>query len=105
MKKKYKIITLCGSTRFKQDFLRVQEKLTMTGNVVIVPNIFFHADHKLISLSDRILLDDIQRQKIDIADEIFIINKYGYIGDSTQNEIHYATVCGKTIRYMEGKRK
>lgn len=101
MKKKYKVITLCGSTKFKEDFLREQEKLTMAGNVVISVGIFAHADHKKLAMSEKVMLDDIHKQKIDMADEIFIINKNDYIGESTQKEINYATVLNKPVKYME----
>ena len=37
---KYKIITLCGSIKFKDEFMRVQEKLTLDGNIVLTPNFF-----------------------------------------------------------------
>ena len=99
--KKYKIITLCGSTKFKEDFMKQNERLTLAGNVVISVGVFAHADGKQISKSDKILLDSIHKQKIEMADEIFVINKGGYIGESTRNEILYAMHCGKPISYME----
>ena len=98
---KYKIITLCGSSRFKEDFLKQQEKLTLMGNIVLGPGIFPSADNKKLNISEEILLDDIQKQKIYMADEILIINKNGYIGESTKNQIKYATICHKTINYLE----
>ena len=100
-RKKYKVITLCGSTKFKEDFLREQEKLTLAGNVVISVGIFAHADEKNLALSEKILLDDIHRQKIEMADEILVINKNNYIGESTQKEIDYAMALNKSIKYME----
>ena len=99
--KKYKIITLCGSTKFKEDFMKQNERLTLAGNVVISVGVFAHADGKQISKSDKILLDSIHKQKIEMSDEIFVINKGGYIGESTRNEILYAMHCKKPIRYME----
>lgn len=99
--KKHKVITLCGSTKFKEDFIRQQERLTLLGNVVISVGVFPHADGRKISKSDKILLDSIHKQKIEMADEILVINKQGYIGESTKNEILYAMHCKKPIRYME----
>ena len=99
MKNKYKIITLCGSNKFKDDFIEQQKRLTLMGNMVMSPYLFF--DDREISISDKVMLDDIQRQKINISDEIFVINKNGYIGESTKKEIQYAAICHKTIRYME----
>jgi hypothetical protein len=48
------------------------------------------------------MLDDIHKRKIDMADEIFVINVGGYIGDSTRSEIDYALKHGKIVRYLEG---
>ena len=47
------------------------------------------------------MLDDMHKRKIDMADEIFVINVGGYIGSSTRSEIEYATATGKTVRYLE----
>ena len=47
------------------------------------------------------MLDDMHKRKIDMADEIFVINVEGYIGDSTRSEIDYAIEHGKKIRYLE----
>lgn len=100
-KRRYKIITLCGSTKFKDDFIREQERLTLAGNVVLSVGVFGHTDNVSLSDSMKIMLDDIHKQKINMADEIFVINRNDYIGLSTRNEINYATVCGKPVRYME----
>ena len=97
---KYKVITLCGSTRFKEDFERVNRELTLQGNIVISVGCFGHSGD-IFSEADKIMLDDIHKRKIDIADEIFIINKDKYIGASTRSEIEYATLHGKPVRYME----
>ena len=47
------------------------------------------------------MLDDMHKCKIDIADEIFVINKNGYIGSSTKSEIEYAISKGKKVNYLE----
>jgi hypothetical protein len=47
------------------------------------------------------MLDDMHKRKIDMADEIFVINVHGYIGESTRSEIEYAKRTGKTVRYLE----
>lgn len=47
------------------------------------------------------MLDDMHKRKIDMADEIYVINKDGYIGSSTRSEIQYAKDTGKKIKYME----
>ena len=100
---KYKIITLCGSTKFKDDFLREQKRLTLEGNIVLSVGVFGHADGEVITDEQKQMLDDSHKRKIDMADEIFVINKNGYIGKSTQSEIEYATKANKVVRYMENK--
>ena len=97
---KYKTITLCGSTKFKDDFMRIQKELTLDGNIVISVACFGHSGDNFTD-DQKIMLDDIHKAKIDIADEIYVINKNGYIGESTKSEIEYAKAHNKIIRYME----
>ena len=47
------------------------------------------------------MLDDMHKRKIDMADEIFVINVDGYIGESTRSEINYAMEKGMPVRYLE----
>ena len=97
---KYNIITLCGSIKFKGKFMEVQERLTLDGNIVFTPN-FFNNIKEEIDLKTKKMLAEMHRQKIDISDEIYIINVGGYIGESTKAEIEYAKVKGKKIFYLE----
>ena len=96
----YKVITLCGSTRFKDDFERVNRELTLMGNIVISVGCFGHAGDTFTE-EQKVMLDDIHKRKIDMADAIYVINKGGYIGSSTKSEIQYALRLGKQIIYME----
>ena len=106
---KYKVITLCGSTKFKDEFLREQKRLTLEGNIVISVGLFGQSgDNKVWENMDegtltktKEMLDDMHKRKIDMADEIFVINVGGYIGESTKSEIAYAESTGKTVRYLE----
>ena len=109
----YKIITLCGSTRFKDQFIEEQKRLTLEGNIVISVGLFGHAgdqevwdgmDEGTLSKTKE-MLDDMHKRKIDMADEIYVINVGGYIGDSTRSEIQYAEEHGKNVRYYEDTRK
>lgn len=102
MQGKYKVITLCGSTKFKDEFLREQKRLTLEGNIVISVGLFGHSgDDEVWASNTKSMLDDMHKRKIDMADGIFVINKDGYIGDSTKNEIKYAILTGKTVSFME----
>ena len=96
----YKVITLCGSTRFKEDFERVNRRLTLDGNIVISVGCYGHSGDTFTD-EQKIMLDDIHKRKIDMADAIYVINKDGYIGDSTRSEIKYAIAHGKQVILME----
>ena len=106
---KYKVITLCGSTRFKDEFMEVQKRLTLEENIVISVGLFGHSgDDEVWENMDegtltktKEMLDDMHKRKIDMADEIFVINVGGYIGSSTRSEIEYAKAAGKPVRYLE----
>lgn len=98
----YKVITLCGSTRFKDAFMQEQKRLTLEGNIVISVGMFGHSgDQEVWAEGVKDMLDDMHKRKIDMADEIFVINVGGYIGSSTKSEIAYAQSTGKTVRYLE----
>ena len=99
---KYKVITLCGSTKFKEDFMREQKRLSLEGNIVISVGMFGHSgDSEVWNEGVKEMLDDMHKRKIDMADEIFVINKGGYIGESTKSEIEYAIKNNKKVSYME----
>ena len=94
----YKVITLCGSTRFKEQFLEAQKRLTLEGNIVISVGLFGHSgDDEVWTEGTKEMLDDMHKRKIDMADEIFVINAGGYIGSSTRSEIEYALRHGKKV--------
>ena len=106
---KYKVITLCGSTRFKDEFMEASKQLTLQGNIVISVGLFGHSGDSEVwegmpedtLTRTKEMLDDMHKRKIDMADGIYVINKGGYIGSSTRSEIEYAEAHGKTVRYME----
>ena len=91
-----------GSTRFRDAFLEAQKRLTLAGNIVISVGLFGHAgDEEVWNEGVKEMLDDMHKRKIDMADEIFVVNVGGYIGESTRSEIDYATASGKPVRYLE----
>lgn len=101
---KYKVITLCGSTRFKDAFLETQKRLTLEGNIVISVGLFGHSgDEEVWKPGTKEMLDDMHKRKIDMADEIFVINVDGYIGESTRAEIEYALSQGKLVGYLQNE--
>ena len=86
----FKVITLCGSTRFKNEYIEVQKRLTLDGNIVLSVGLFGHSgDSEVWENMDegtltktKEMIDDMHKRKIDMADEIFVINVGGYIGVS-----------------------
>ncbi len=97
---RHEVVTLCGSTRFKDDFQKAQESLTLAGKLVISLGFFEHAEGKTISPETEALLAEIHRQRIDMSDSIFVINRDDYIGNSTASEIEYARAAGKAVKFM-----
>jgi hypothetical protein len=99
---KYPVITLCGSTRFKEQFIEAQKRLTLAGNIVISVGLFGHSgDDEVWTEGTKEMLDYMHKRKIDMADGIYVINVGGYIGQSTRSEIDYARSQAKTIEYLE----
>ena len=98
----YPVITLCGSTRFKDAFIEAQKRLTLEGNIVISVGLFGHSgDNEVWTEGTKQMLDDMHKRKIDMADSIYVINVGGYIGESTRTEIEYAIKNGKKVEYLE----
>ena len=92
-----KIVCLCGSTKFKDDFLRIQAELTLEGYIVVGPELFGHAGDDLQGKKEQ--LDELHLRKIDLADKVIVVCPGGYIGESTSREIQYAEKIGKPIEY------
>lgn len=98
----YPVVTLCGSTKFKDQFLDAQKRLTLQGNIVLSVGLFGHSgDAEAYDEATKTMLDDMHKRKIDMADSIFVINVGGYIGASTRSEIAYAHSTGKAVAYLE----
>ena len=89
--------------------MEVQRDLTLKGNIVISVGFFGHSKDAQVwdemdeetKTKTKTMLDDIHKRKIDMADEIFVINVGGYIGSSTKSEIEYANLTGKKVNYLE----
>ena len=96
------VICLCGSTRFFDVFKKINYDLTLAGNIILSVGCDMKSGDGLqITLEQKIALDELHKRKIDLADEILVLNVNGYIGDSTRSEIAYAMVRGKRVRYLE----
>ena len=108
-----RIVCLCGSTRFYKEYMQANFEETMKGNIVLSVGFFAHSAHEIdwakrehgetigITEAEKIKLDELHKRKIDLADEILVINVGGYIGSSTKSEIDYAIKLNKTVRWLE----
>lgn len=101
------ITVLCGSTRFGEAFQEANLRLTLAGHIVLSIGCDMRSDHELWRDLDESAievikrkLDELHKRKIDLADEVFVLDVDGYIGESTRSEIEYATRLGRPIRYL-----
>jgi len=98
------IVCLCGSTRFSEAFQQAMLEETLAGRIVLTIGCVWHSDEALgLTEADKECLDILHLFKIDISDEVLILNVNGYIGESTEREIEYARSMGKPIRWLEEK--
>ena len=105
---KPKIVTLCGSTKFRDEFVRQNLNETLAGKIVLSIGCDMKSDDEIFGhMSPEQLrevkagLDELHKRKIDISDEVLILNVGGYDGDSTRSERDYASRIGKDVRYLE----
>lgn len=94
-----KIITLCGSMRFKNEMINIAAELERNGNVAI-QCVYFPSDKKLSDFELK-QLSKLHYKKIEISDAIYVVNINGYIGEVTKNEIEYARSLHKEILSFE----
>jgi len=94
------IITLCGSTKFKKEYLEWQWKLTLAGYVVLTVGGWPHAEGWNITPEEKQLVDRLHIEKISMSEAIYVINPGGYVGESTRREIDYAVETHKRVYFM-----
>jgi len=103
-----KVVCLCGSTRFGEAFQTANLKETLDGKIVLSIGCNMKSDAEIFGhlpqseLDEiKLRLDELHKRKIDLVDEILVLNVGGYVGDSTRSEIAYATLTGKPVRWLE----
>lgn len=94
-----KIITICGSLRFKKEMIETAEKMELLGNCVLVPIYPTNLDKDAYTEEEANILDKMHKEKIKIADAILVVNVNNYIGNSTKSEIAFAQTLNKEILY------
>jgi hypothetical protein len=101
------IVCLCGSTRFGEAFRQANLSETLAGRIVLTIGCNMRDDDIFANTPEderteiKIMLDELHKRKIDLSDEILVLNVGGYIGSSTKGEIEYARSHGKKIRWLE----
>jgi predicted phosphodiesterase len=93
------IVVLCGSTKFQKEYEEINFQETMKGKIVLSVGAFVNGEH-IVPKGEKAMLDHIHLQKIDLADEVIIINPGNYIGESTMKEIRYAYQKKKSVRFI-----
>lgn len=96
------IVCLCGSTRFMPAFQEANLRETLAGRIVLSIGCDTKSDAMLGLEPDvKGKLDELHKRKIDLCDEILVLNVGGYVGSSTASEIAYAVQHGKYVRWLE----
>lgn len=96
------IVCLCGSTRFSEEFRKANLRETLAGKIVLSIGCDMRSDDAIgLGPEVKTMLDDLHLEKIELADEVLILNVGGYIGESTKRELEYARRLHKTIRFLE----
>lgn len=94
-----KIVCLCGSTKFKEEFEQVNRNFTLKGYIVLAPGVFQYSDNVQLDGTTKQQLDELHKRKIDMADEVHCIDVKGYIDESTKSELEYAKSKHKIITF------
>jgi len=95
------VVCLCGSTRFMDAFINAQKQETLAGKIVLSVGLFGHNEGLDMNGPVKKMLDELHLRKIDLADEVLVLNVGNYIGQSTSREVEYAKKNGKKLRYLE----
>lgn len=96
-----KVVCFLGSTKFKEHELGLAQRETLRGHIVLMHGFYHHVDRVPISDRQKADLDRLMLNKIDLADEVFVINVNGYVGESTKRAIEYARDKDKPVRWLE----
>lgn len=94
------VVCLCGSTKFKSEFEEVNHLFTMEGWIVLAPGVFAHSNETVLTHEAKVALDAMHKQKILMAELVFVVNPGGYIGESTRSEIEFALAWDKEVKYL-----
>lgn len=94
-----KIITVCGSLKFKDEIMKITEKMTLRGNCMLSIVYPTDSNHTGYTREEKELLGRMHKERIRISDAILVVDINHYIGSSTQGDIDFARALGKEIIY------
>ena len=94
-----KIITVCGSYKFKDEMIQITEKMTLMGNCMLTPNELTRHGKDAYTKDEALMIDKMHKEKIKLSDAILVVNVNGYIGNSTNSEIEYDKLLNKEVLY------
>ena len=92
-----KVITVCGSYKFKKEMTEITEKMALKGKCMLTPNEMTKTDKEAYTEEEAFMLDQMHKEKIKLSDAILVVNVNGYIGNSTKSEIAFAKAQNKEI--------
>lgn len=95
------VVTIIGSTRFKAFHLGAMQRETLKGKIVLCCGFFHHVDNYPITDEMKKQLDNLSKDKIDMSDEVYVVNVNGYVGQTTNELITYAVSKEKQLTFME----
>lgn len=94
-----KIITVCGSYKFKKEMIEITEEMTLKGNCMLTPNELAKSNKDDYTQEEALMIDKMHKEKIRLSDAILVVNVNNYIGNSTKSEIEFAKSLNKEIIY------
>ena len=94
-----KIITVCGSYKFKDEMIEITEKMTLQGNCMLTPIELAKPNKEAYTENEALIIDKMHKEKIKLSDAILVVNVNNYIGSSTKSEIEFAKNLNKEIIY------
>ncbi len=94
-----RVITVCGSYKFKKEMMEITEKMTLEGNCMLTPIELSRENKETYTEDEALTIGKMHKEKIKLSDAILVVNVNGYIGNSTNSEIEYAKSLNKEILY------
>lgn len=95
------IICILGSSKFKDRILGHKQRLSLQGKIVLDAGFFHHVDKLPITDEDKRRLDELVLDKVEMADEVYVVDEKGYIGQTTRKAIEHALRLKKPITFEE----